>query len=354
MTSSNHLLRDLLCLTALFLGVLGYASGSTFDTARLVPVGDMPSAVAVGDFNRDGKLDMVVTNESDSSLSVLLGNGNGTFQPQSLIALDAPPVAVVVGDFNGDGVLDVAALTTDAFILLGNGDGTFRVGGMFAVGTQPTSLAVADLNHDGKLDLVVTADGSVVVLLGKGDGTFRPEVTYPAGNAPVSVATGDFNGDGKVDLVVSDFDLNSYTMSVNVLLGNGNGTFGSPIETGSLNDGGGNVVVGDFNGDGKLDVALGNLGDIYSAPIVLLFGDGTGKFNQPQYITTGGNPAFVATGDFNGDGKPDLIAMNSLSSDVTLLFGNGHGKFVVGPNYAAGANTSSAAVGDFNGMAGPM
>jgi hypothetical protein len=358
MTSINSLLRPLVYLVLFFFGVFVSSFAGTFDTARLVPVGSGPSAVAVGDFNHDGNLDMVVANHFDSDLSVLLGNGNGTFKPQALIPLDGRPVAVVVGDFNGDGILDIAALTTDLFVLLGNGDGTFRVGGMFAVGASPTSLAVADFNHDGVLDLAVTEAGGVDVLLGKGNGTFKAAMNYPAGDGPVWVATGDFNGDGKVDLVVSDFDANYGFIGVSVLLGKGNGTFGSPIETGNLKAGGGNVVVGDFNADGKLDVVVGGLSvdSEDGMSIAVLFGDGTGKFNNPEYITTGMNPAFVATADFNGDNKPDLIAVNSLSGDVTVLLGNGKGRFVVGPNYAAGGGNPgvpAAAVGDFNGDGKP-
>ena len=361
MTSMNSLLRKLHFVVLFLLSNLGYGFGGTFDSARLVPAGSDPTAVAVGDFNHDGKLDMVVADAGvgASSVSVLLGNGKGTFQPPTTIALDATPVAVVVGDFNGDGILDIAALTTDVFVLLGNGDGTFRIGGMFAVGPQPTSLATADFNHDGKLDLAVIESRGVDVLLGNGNGTFKTAATYPAGDGPVWVATGDFNGDGKVDLAVSAFDQNTGAISMNVLLGKGNGTFASPIVTGKLKAGGGNVVVGDFNDDGRLDVAIGGLNlSGNSSPIAVLFGDGTGKFNSPEYVTTGQDPASVATGDFNGDGKPDLIAANGRSGDVTVLLGNGKGKFQTGPNYAAGyagyrVSALAMAVGDFNGDGKP-
>src|ERR1700680_1877073 len=191
MTSVKNLLRRLFCVVLLLVSVTALGFGSTFETARFVPVGNAPTDVAVGDFNHDGKLDMVVTNQADSSVSVLLGNGNGTFKPQSLLALDGRAVAVVVGDFNGDGILDIAALTTDIFVLLGNGDGTFRVGGMFGVGQFPSSITSADFNHDGKLDLAVVAGGGVDVLLGNGDGTFKAAVSHPAGDGPMQVATGD-------------------------------------------------------------------------------------------------------------------------------------------------------------------
>ena len=175
MIPSSSFFRATFRLILSFLAVLQCCFGSTFKTARLVPTAGVgPNTVAVGDFNHDGKLDMVVTDHTSSSVSVLLGNGNGTFKTATQIALDGPPVAVVVGDFNGDGDLNVVALTTDVFVLLGNGDGTFRVGKMFSVGSQPTSMVAADFNHDGKLDLAVSEVSGVDILAENGEGGFSP------------------------------------------------------------------------------------------------------------------------------------------------------------------------------------
>jgi hypothetical protein len=163
-------------LLVLLMALAGTAFSATFKTAVRVPAGTAPSAIAVGDFNKDGKLDMIVANKGDSSAQVFLGNGNGTFKSQPSVALDGAPIALAVGDFNGDGFLDVVALTTDVFVLLGNGNGTFRVGGILATVGKVTSLVVADFNADGKLDLAVTEGNFsevIGIFLGKGDGTFK-------------------------------------------------------------------------------------------------------------------------------------------------------------------------------------
>jgi hypothetical protein len=357
MLPKNDFLKTLSHVCLLCSALTGYVYGSTFNNAPLVPVGVFPSAIAVGDLNRDGKLDMVVANVNDSSLSILIGNGNGTFKPQTGVALDGRPVAVAVGDFNNDGIPDVVALTTDVFILLGNGDGTFRIGRMFALAEAPIAITLSDFNGDGNLDLAVTHLSGVDIALGNGDGTFKAPVTYKCGAGPNGVRTGDFNGDGKIDLVVSDQNPNTGAIAVNVLLGKGDGTFGSPIETSGLNSGGGNLVVGDFNKDGKLDVAVGS--NIFetnqTSPFAVLFGDGTGKFMNPEYITTGLGSAFLVKGDFNSDGKLDLAVANGSNGDVTVVTGNGKGQFKIGANYAAGFTLPgvSAVVGDFNGDGKP-
>jgi hypothetical protein len=196
-----------------------------------------------------------------------LGNGDGTFQPATSIALEAAPVAVAVGDFNRDGRQDVAAVlnvlpsgTGGVAILLGNGDGTFEQGQILEVGMFPRGIAVGDLRGNGRQDLVVPSlnSGAVSVLLGNGDGTFEPARTVSSGLAnaePIDVAFADVNGDGQQDLVLAD----SYSNDVSILLGNGDGTFqpGRLYGTGFTPAG---VAVGDFNGDGRPDVATADAG----------------------------------------------------------------------------------------------
>ena len=193
---------------------MGNGNG-TFQTAQNFDTGGMLSAaVVVGDFNRDGKLDLAVASESSASVSVLMGNGDGTFQTARNFAVGGSPVSLAVGDFNGDSKLDLA--TANVFsdtvsVLLGNGDGTFQTAQVLAAGGGPNSVAVGDFNGDGKLDLAVAnqfvgitgQNGNVSVLFGNGNGTFQSPQSFAAGAEPASVVVGDFNGDGKPDLAVA-------------------------------------------------------------------------------------------------------------------------------------------------------
>jgi hypothetical protein len=210
----------------------------------------------VGDFNGDGKLDLVASSESGAGLSVLLGNGNGTFQTAIANYTGLVPDSVAVGDFNHDGKLDLAEVdhtVLGVYVLLGNGNGTFQSAKECAQDTGDFAVAVGDLNGDGKLDIVAANIGAntVSVLLGNGNGTFQTAANYAVGNGPTAVAVGDFNGDGKLDIVTTASNSNG----VSVLLNNGKGSF--PARSDFLfalpPD---SVAVGDFNGDGKPDVVV--------------------------------------------------------------------------------------------------
>src|SRR5215472_9807957 len=179
------------------------------------PVGNSPSTIVAADFNNDGVLDLAVTNNSDNTISVLLGRPDGTFSPQVAYPTGVLPVAIVAGDFNGDGNLDLAVTngnctpghvspigppqcsSSTVSIFLGNGDGSFQPQVTYPAGTLPASIVTADFNGDGKLDLAVAnvIDNTISVLLGNGDGTFQPQVTYPAGISPGALVAGDFRGD---------------------------------------------------------------------------------------------------------------------------------------------------------------
>ena len=340
---------------------LGNGDG-TFQPHFDYATGTQPSAVAAGDFNGDGKLDLAVVNTVDGTVSVLLGNGDGTFRAQVVYPTASLPQSVIVGDFNGDHVLDLAVGGSDCSyayqcvpettppadgvsVLLGNGDGTFQAK-LDSPGASP--LAAADFNLDGKLDLF--AGGNV--LLGNGNGTFVLHATYPSGTA---AAVADLNGDGKPDLVLAQGgDNNASADSVAVLLGNGDGTFQTAAQYGTAAYPAG-VVIADFNGDGKFDLAVVDPNCIFFAcstpgaiSILLGFGDGTFVGGTDYAFSSSTPPARVISADFNGDGKPDIAA--SAGSALGVFLGNGDGTF---PAEVSTTLTNSVfgglAAGDFNG-----
>ncbi|MGB8675842.1 MAG: VCBS repeat-containing protein, partial [Candidatus Acidiferrales bacterium] len=223
------------------------------------------SAIASADFNHDGNLDLAFASQVSGQSPVVLGYGDGAFTPAGDLFTTGFPTALALGDFNNDGKLDavVAAGGTQTHpesglaVSLGNGDGTFTSApnSPISLGTSLSAAVAADFNGDGKLDLAVTdsATNTVTILLGNGDGTFGPPAAIPVGKAPVSILAGDFNNDGKLDLAV----VNDGDGTVTLLLGNGDGTFtqaaGSPYAVGT---GPSQIVAADFNGDGKLDLAV--------------------------------------------------------------------------------------------------
>jgi CSLREA domain-containing protein len=364
--------------------------GSCLGSCSPLSAGAGPVSVAVGDFNGDGISDLVVADISGNGVMVFLGNGDGTFTYKSSPQTDIYPVSVAVGDFNGDGIPDLAVTsqcgaTGDCSqssgvvtILLGNGDGTFTptTGGPITVGLNPAFVTTGDFNGDGNIDLAISNLDSqtVTILLGNGDGTFKEATAANLGTcegmcSPLSVtqsiygtdyqlqfssiAIGDFNGDGIPDLAMAN--QSGYLV---IFLGQGDGTFaqatGSPIAIQGGQSMPTAVAVGDFNGDGRADLAVTD-GQSWNM-ISILLGNGDGTFVQTATPAASNSDALVV-GDFNRDGVPDLAATTFPGSSVTVLVTQmtqtaiatassisptGAGTHNVVANYSAGATYASS------------
>lgn len=447
---------------------LGNGDGS-FQTAVQYAVPQYsPASISLSDFNRDGKLDMAVLNvcgddancqnATSGSISIFLGNGNGTFQSPKQHVTPPYPESVTVADFNGDGVPDLATagqFTSSVMsIFLGNGDGTFQPFVNYPAIDTPLQLVAGDFNQDGKMDLAEAGEGGVGIHLGNGDGSFRPvvsyvtgfnesaaiadlngdgipdlatanpyddvvstlfgygngslqssrtyemgryfapyfasagnfnsdqvpdfavadggdgaadlggvsvflgqgggtfsaAVTYAAGANPWSIAVGDFNGDGKTDIVVGDNNYqNPLNAAIGVLLGNGNGTFETPIEISSGGYYPQTLAVGDFNGDGKLDLAVSNqqaAAPNYHGNLLLFLGSGNGTFQSPVTLINDTYANQLVAADFNGDGKLDLAG--TFGVNLIVFLGNGNGTFQSPANYSVEWNQAGLVAADFN------
>jgi hypothetical protein len=326
---------------------------------QLVPTGIGASSVAVGDFNNDGRLDLVVANDqfaSSTTLSVLMGNGDGTFAPTQTVVAGSDPGAVAVADVNGDGKPDLVVAsskgkgTAGAVVVLpGRGDGTFGPAQASPVGKGPVSVAVADLNGDGNPDLVVANldDGTVGVLLGMGGGRFGSVVTFAAGTSPLRVAVADVNGDGIPDLVAADYTTPG---TVAVLLGTGSGTFG-PAHFLSVGPQPRGVVVADLNGDGKPDLITANSSSsdlTVPGTVSVLLGKGDGTFAPQTTYSVGEQPNALVVADLNGDGRPDIAVSNYNDTTLSYLLGNGDGTFVRQYVVQVPENAGGIAVADLN------
>ncbi|MEK6373593.1 MAG: FG-GAP-like repeat-containing protein [Acidobacteriota bacterium] len=333
--------------------LLGNGDG-TFSGNIKYPTGRNPSSVTSADFRQIGTLDLAVVNQFDNTISLLLGDGRGSFRPQTTVASGLASVYATAVDVNGDDKSDLVTTngSDTVSILLGNGDGTFRPHVDYGTGSGPKVVITGDFNGDGKLDLAVLNGGQVFgnavsILLGNGDGTFKPRSDFPAGMSASWVTEGDFNRDGKLDLAVSN---NNGAGSVSILFGNGNGTFQAPIayETAGFPP---CVATGDFNGDGKLDLAIPRSGNT-AGPLSVLLGNGDGTFRNRVDYPTGVGAGQVIVGDFNGDGRLDLGVISAQFNSVSILIGHGDGTFQDHLDFASGSQPLALTAADLDGDGG--
>jgi len=306
--------------------LLADATG-TFSLAHTYTIAGLAGEITSSDLNLDGKLDLVFTTEtlvgsiSAFSLGAMLGNGDGSFAAPLITPQvdNSFPRPLAIADFNGDHKPDVAVPQYprdqtqfgSLLIFLGDGDGTFATPASYFAGEFPGVAVTGDFNNDGKIDVAVSSSSGIGILLGNGDGTFQP-VTFSIGPSSSVSFAADVNGDGKLDLV------GLTGLSVQVWLGNGDGTFKTlaPITSAF----GGVAAVADLNGDGKLDILLnsGN-GPRGGGALYLLLGNGDGTFGSPITIipTPAGPFSFVTVDDFNGDGRKDIaVSLGALATTV--------------------------------------
>jgi len=312
--------------------LLGDGKGGFDEPGTLYRVGLEPDFVTLADVDQDGNPDILVVNGADSTLSVLLGKGDGTFHTAQTFAANGVSgseilQSLAVGNFDGDGFPDVVFpfVTHRAIRLLKNdGQGGFHPVNTYLTGRTPVAVATADLNGDHHADLVVTdsSDDDVSVFLGNGNGTLQASVKYATGKDPQALALADVNGDGTPDIVAANFG----DGTISVLLGNGDGTF-QPRQDFAAGTNLVAMTVADVDGDGTPDILVGNG---ISNRIGILYGRGDGTFHAPVFHQAGVVLDALAVGDVNGDGHPDIVVAGSA---VNVLLNNGHGGFQPGARY---------------------
>ena len=332
-----------------------------FETRSSVSIGTSPFTIAVGDFNQDGKLDLAVASYiSTSSVTILLGNGDGTFRKAAVYLVGSQLSSVVAADLRTNGILDLVvadSLNDDIYVLLGNGDGTFQGPVPYPTDGWSTSVTVGDFTGDGKADIAAITNSvqcsCITVLPGRGNGTFGTAVTslVPYGISAFSLAAGYFNADTKLDIAAVGFF--GGENQVDILLGNGDGTFQANGFYEVLSEPE-SIVVGDLNGDKQADLAIGNL---IGESVSVLLGNGDGTFQTAVNYATQA-PTSILAQDLNEDGNLDLAVSNGgqvgIPAGISVLKGNGDGTFQPAKFFHAGREqVSFVAAGDFNGDGQP-
>lgn len=319
-----------------------FGASTAFDT------GGGPREITLGDFNRDGILDIATPDVAENAVTILIGNGDGSFKARVSFSTGDQPDAMLTGDYNSDGKLDLITANynaTSVSVLLGNGNGSFSAAVSYSGVVNPSSLAQGDFNRDGSLDLVVgTFTGtSIGILYGNANGSFKAMTSITGLSQPSGVRVGDFNGDGYSDISSVDRGSNQ----VSVFLGTGTTSFGSRIALTAASQVD-SLTTGDFNSDGLSDIAVIEQGA--SDRLRIFLSQGNGSFATGVSYVAGNDPAGITTGDFDGNGILDIATANVSELTMNIFLGNGDGTFLNRRSTASGGGSLlRIAVGDLNG-----
>ncbi len=320
----------------------------TFQSRSTYPSDASPEFVQIVDLNKDGNLDLVSSSANRDTMSISLGNGDGTFQSRKTVLAALPATSTIrlfsSGDLNKDGNLDLVVSDYDngtVNLLFGNGDGTFLPVQTLGVAAGYYATKTADLNKDGNLDIITSELGGLFsVFLGNGDGSFQNRVTVSGGASSYSLQVEDLNNDGNLDLITS----NVASRTVSYVLGNGDGTFQSvrtiPADTDSYG-----LTIADFNSDGALDIVTASNS---RGTLSLSLGNGNGTFQARVTFVSSGGPFMPAAADLNGDGNMDLLSPDSSDDTISIFLGNGDGTFQSRITESTGDGPQTIAMGDLN------